>query len=485
MLNELKNFFERLPWQIIFTTFLGIFFLRNLLLPLIADDYSYAFIWDGNERGNLIDGLNPNRLHRVDSFSDILYSQWQHYFTWGGRTIAHCFVQFFVLIDNLIFDVTNVFVFAAFVLLIFKVGTALPLRDMNKIYLLFILAGIYFCAPSLEITTIWLTGACNYLWMSTLIILFLLPFALKYHSANFWQTPPAWSVPIMAFLGLCAGWSIEPGSATACLITLLFVLHFKRKKNLQPWMKVGFIFLTIGAALLFLSPGNVHRLELTNALEPDDIVPPDEQWTPQMFLTNFIIGFLPVFLREMILFVPIIICLSKATVAPAVKRFVEMFAGASIIVLLLMLCSPEFPERAAFPSTVFLLIASLAALKEILPDVKNFFCRRIKIATLAATIFVAIWTLSLLGCLYVEYDLNRQLEARDEYIAAHKQDDLIVVKPLEIPAWEETFLGTRTWDEISLCWGGDLESEPEGNRDLIFARYHGLKQIVTEEKKFE
>ena len=481
----MKKFFEQIPWQVIFAAFLGIFFLRNWLLPLIADDYSYAFIWDGDARGNLLDGLDPNRLHRVESFGDVLYSQWQHYFTWGGRTIAHIFVQTFVWLGDSIFDVANTFVFAAFVLLLFKIGTGLPLRDMNKIYLLFILAGIYFCTPSLVITMVWLTGACNYLWMSTLIILFLLPFVTKHRRADFWRTPPAWSVPLMAVLGLCAGWSIEPGSAVAFLITLQFVIHFKREKNLQPWMKVGFVFLTIGAALLFLAPGNIHRLELSNALEPDDVVTPDEQWTPQMFLTNFVIGFLPVFLREVILFVPIIICLSKATVSPAVKRFVAMFAGASIFVLLLMMCSPEFPERAGFPSTIFLLVASLASLKEILPDMKDFCRRRIKAATLAANVFAVVWTLSLASCLYVECNLNGQLAERDEYIAAHKHDALIVVKPLEIPDWIEPFTGTRTWTNLILWWGGDLEPSIEGNRSLTFARYHGLKQIMTEEKNFE
>ena len=70
----------------------------------------------------------------------------------------------------------------------------------------------------------------------------------------------------MAVLGLCAGWSIEPGAVVTVLITLQFVIHFNREKNLQPWMKVGFVFLAIGAALLFLAPGNFHRLELTNAL---------------------------------------------------------------------------------------------------------------------------------------------------------------------------------------------------------------------------
>ena len=477
----MTKIFSRLPWQTVFVAVLLIFFLRNLLVPIIADDYSYAFIWDGDARGNLIDGLDPNRLQRVDSFADILYSQWQHYFTWGGRTIAHIFVQFFVWQGKLLFDVVDTLVFGAFVLLLFKVGTGLNLRDMNKTYLLFTLAAIYFCIPSPVITTIWLTGACNYLWMSTAILLFLLPYAQTY-----WHPTKSLRITHFALLiALPAGWSIEPGAVVACLVTLMFVVHFRREKNLQPWMKVGFVFLVIGTAILLFAPGNVHRLELSNALEPDDIVPPDEQWTPQMFLTNLMVGFLPDFLREMILFVPIILCFVKAHVSPAVKKFIATFAGLSVVVLLMMMCSPEFPERAGFPSTVFLMIASLAALKEILPDVKEFCRRRIKVATLAGTVFMTVWTLSLLACLYVEVTLHGELAARDRYIQTHRHEDLITVKPLEIPEWIEPLTGTRTWTESALWWGGDLEHDVNGNRNLLFAKYHGLKRIHAEDKQLE
>lgn len=480
----MTKIFSRLPWQTVFVAALMIFFLRNLLVPIIADDYSYAFIWDGDGRGNLIDGLAPNRLHRVESFADILYSQWQHYFTWGGRTIAHIFVQFFVWQDKLLFDVVNTLVFGAFVLLLIKVGTGLNLRDMNKTYLLFTLAGIYFCTPSPLIDMVWLTGACNYLWMSTAILLFLLPYAQAYRSGK-QATSGKFKCVVMAILGLIAGWSIEPGAVVACIVTLMFVVHFRREKNLQPWMKVGFVFLVIGTAILLLAPGNVHRLELTNALEPDDIVPPDEQWTPQMFLTNLVVGFLPDFLREMILFVPIILCFVKVHTSPNVKKFIATFAGLAVVVLLMMLCSPEFPQRAGFPSTVFLLIASLAALKEILPQVTEICRRRIKAASIVGTIFAAVWSLSLLACLYVEVTLHGELAQRDEYIVAHRHEDLITVKPLEIPTWIEPLTGTRTWDEPTLWWGGDLEPDIDGNRNLTFAKYHGLKHIHAEEKHFE
>ena len=96
------------------------------------------------------------------------------------------------------------------------------------------------------------------------------------------------------------------------------------------------------------------------------------------------------------------------------------------------------------------MIASVAALKEILPQVTKIFARNIKIVTFAATIFFAVWSVNLAACLYAEYDLHCQFDARDEYFSAHKNDDLIVVKPLEIPDLAEKFWVTRTWDEITL-----------------------------------
>ena len=459
----MKNFFGRLSWQMIFATYLAIFFLRNLLMPNVADDLSYKFIWDGAGKGNLVNGIDPNRLQPVESFADILYSQWQHYFAWGGRTVAHTLVQFFVWQEKIFFDAANVFVFAALVLLLFKVGTGLPLREMNKSYLLLIFAGIYFCTPAQIITTIWLTGTCNYLWMCTLEILFLLPFALKYRRKTFWQEPPPWSVPTLALLGLIAGWSSEPGAAVTIFVTFMFLLHFRREKNLQPWMTTGLIFLLIGFAILMLAPGNLHRMDLIG-----DHLPPSKI---QMLYTNFVGGFLPVFLREAVLFVPIIFYFVKAKTAPEVTRFILTFAAGSVLSLAIMMCSPMFPERAGFPSTIFLLVASLAALKEILPI--------IKIPVKVMIIFAAVWLMSLLGCLYVEYSFHNQIAERMKIVAAHVNDDLIVVPPIKLPDWSETFLGSRTWDKLTLLLGGDLKSYDSNNRNLVFAHIYGLKKIVT------
>ena len=56
-----------LSWQGILLLFLGLFFLRNWMLPMVSDDIPYAFIWDGADRGNLLDGVGPRQ--RISSFA--------------------------------------------------------------------------------------------------------------------------------------------------------------------------------------------------------------------------------------------------------------------------------------------------------------------------------------------------------------------------------------------------------------------------------
>ena len=470
------KFFTNLPWQVVFIAFLGIFFLRNLLMPNVADDYSYMYIWDGDGRGNLLDSIDPNRLHRVESVTDIFISQWQHYFTWGGRTIAHIVVQFFVMFDKIFFDVANVLIFAALVLLLFKIGTGLTLREMNKSYLLLILGGIYFCSPSLIITTVWLTGTCNYLWMSALEILFLLPFVMSCRNEKSLIPYP---LPLIPILGLLSGWASEPGGAATLFLTALMIFYLWRKNNLQPWAKFGLIFLAIGFIILISAPGNLHRTALISGLDSEKSVALFSMYSLQMFKQNFTEGFLPVFLREIILFVPIIIYLFKKKISADTTKFILAFVAASILVLVVMMFAPIFPERAGFSSTIFLLVASLAALKEILSDVKNFCSHRIKVVTIIATGLIICWSASLLGCLYVEYKFNRQVAQRYEIAMAHKNDNVIVVPSIKLPSWSEKFLGSRTWNNFALEAGGDLKSFDFNNRNITFARRHGLNKIVT------
>ena len=460
---------EKISWQVILILFAAFFLILNILTPFIADDISYAFIWD--------DGIG--KREKISSFTDILISQYSHYFYWGGRTVAHIFVQFFAWIGKSYFDVINVFVFCALIFLIFKIATGLSLREMNKKFLIFILFALYFLTPAFLLTNIWLTGAINYLWMVTLELLFILPFAIKYRDKNF--KPPKFFVIVMAILGLLAGWSIEPGASITLFVTFWAILKSWHEKNLQTWQSVGFIFLFAGFLILILAPGNIERVEISKIYDSEPIIPYDLLYTPTMFLINIMYGFLPIVIRESPLFLPIIFYFMSNRKSVETSRFILNFLAASIIILLVMVCLPEFPERAGFPATIFLIIASLAAFKEILPELTKIFNRKKNLFINAGKILTVFCILHMTACIYVYAYMYLQLENRWEIIEANRNADEIIVPYLELPSWSEDIVGQRTWTNYALWWGADLEPEVNGNRNIMFAQYYGLKKIHTTE----
>lgn len=91
----------------------------NMMTPLLLDDYAYSFIWNNDVGGNLsIVYSDFVDFSRISSFYDILISQYNHYFSWGGRSIAHSLLQFFLWQGKSMFNYLNSL---AFVLLIVSI----------------------------------------------------------------------------------------------------------------------------------------------------------------------------------------------------------------------------------------------------------------------------------------------------------------------------------------------------------------------------
>lgn len=465
-----KLHFEKISWSVILIFFAGFFFSWNLLFPVFADDINYAFIWDGEHGGNF--SPNVGKLERVNSFSDILISQWSHYFHWGGRTVAHIIAQFFSWIGNSYFDVINVAVFCALVILIFKIATSLPLREMNKKYLLFILFAVYFFTPSFLMTMVWMTGAINYMWMITLELLFLLPFTLRYRDKNFWHKSTVSRIILMSIVGLLAGWSSEPGASLTIFVTFFFLLKFWREGNLSKWMLAGFIFLSIGFLLVVLAPGNEEQLKFIG-IQPDAA-----HYNLEAFAYRFKTAFAPIFFRESLLFLPIIFYFMQGRRNVDATIFILNFMAASLTILVVLMFLPYFPERTGSPTTFFLLIASVAALKEILPNLEEIYNRHKKIFSLAAKCLCVVWILHLSACTYFYYAMHKQFQSRWEIINQNRDAEEIIVPRLVIPYWSEKLIGERTWTQECIVLG-DIQSSYENTRYITFSQYYGLKKIRT------
>lgn len=156
-MNKMQNYKK----YIMMGTLAGMFLLVCLLTtltPYVTDDYKYFFIFYTDER--------------VASLGDIVTSMVAHWYSWGGRVMAHTLVQLFLWLPKVIFNVANAAMYVWFVYLIY-VFVQPKCKTISLSLLFAILAVLWLWTPTFGETILWLTGSCNYLWGCTLMLAWL------------------------------------------------------------------------------------------------------------------------------------------------------------------------------------------------------------------------------------------------------------------------------------------------------------------------
>ena len=242
--------------------FAGIYFflyLLNYFTPMsFGDDYLYSFIW----RGQPMNVPLPEDAARVSSWYDLFISQWSHYLTWGGRTVAHVLAQFFLWVGKDIFNFFNAFVS---VVLIAEIYWCIHKGEISLNFAPKAVFWIFFClwafSPGFSPIFFWLTGACNYLWTSVILLGFLLPYVHKYYCLD---TENKKTTGLFGFCffcyGIIAGWTNENTVCWIILVLGIFIFVCKKQSKTEIWMYSGLDGLLIGYALLIFAPGNYRRM---------------------------------------------------------------------------------------------------------------------------------------------------------------------------------------------------------------------------------
>lgn len=324
---------------LVFLIFGGILFF-NLLTPYIADDWSYASASD---------------------FLDIFRQEYSHYFTTNGRSFAHIIARTFLLLgkNNMIwvFDVANSIVYMIFSFLIYIHATyGLKLNSKDKLLcglLIHLLLIIY--VVNYGQVFLWLDGSCNYLWTTTVILIFLLPYRIYFTKDNFSEKA---AMPLyMFFLGAIAGWCNENTSGGAILLAMLFCVIFSfRKSKLKIWMFTGILSSCITFVIMILSPGNARRR--TYFVD-------NRKWYikyPLRFqsIANNIYNDYKYLLFAMIIFLCLLIsiCIAKAQLE---LIFIYMLTALAIFFSLIL--SPASNGRPFFGGSIFMIVVctSMAA----------------------------------------------------------------------------------------------------------------------------
>lgn len=325
----------RIGWGMAILICFSIILGLNIFTPLSADDFGYLYIHAEDVK--------------VASLSDVLRSQINHYYLWGGRSVVHFIAQSILLLPSIMIDLLNSLVYLGYIFLIYFhiIG-----REKNSLSL-FILINliIWLIQPAYGDTILWTTGSANYLWGTSIVLLLLLPFRLyqgEGSSKNYtWLLKSAG----MFLGGILAGWTNENTAAALLAAIVLFLIYYRSKNwRIPGWSIFGLLGCILGYVVMILAPGNMVRAGDAVMISPFLIL------YRFLIYTQTLFDGYGIFILFYLLFIILLWHFTKAMKTEILKVSL-IYLVAAIIGIYSMLLSPAFPSRAWFGPLTFSVIA--------------------------------------------------------------------------------------------------------------------------------
>ena len=426
----------------------------NYHIPLFADDYDYSFNWSN---GNLL-----------SSFKDVIDSQIYHYQHWAGRIVGISLTQLFLFIGKDVFNLLNAFMFIILTLLIYwhAEGEFTLKFQPEKLILIIGLAwlGIWTFGEVL----LWLCGSCVYLWPMVFILIFLLPYRIKLaNSFAFSNYNSSLKNIGMSIVGLIAGCTNENTALSMLLAATLVVYYSYKSKQLESWMVCGLISAYLGYLILILAPGNYQRINQSGHISALFQI-----YHTLSSMLRITLHQLPLWVFILLLYRRMIQHIGIGGLKKLTDKFQDevkigcFFIALSVVNNLVMLASPQFPPRAGFGSTIFLLIGAMTFVK--FPWVKEFIFQKKGKMLIAATITLIIIPMAV--CTLKDYMiLHKESSDRVAYILDQKEMGSIdlVVAPFSV----------KDRSVMYHVYCSDIEVDETSWKNSSYKRYFGLRSI--------
>ena len=444
-----------------------IMFWCNRLMPMVGDDFLYSYVI--NEHTIFYD-FEPESAVLVSSIADIITSQWNHYFLWGGRTIAHSIDQIFLWIGELPFDIASASVAVLLIVEIYWIVDRGRLSTDFKVgRLIWIFFALWVFTANFGSNFLWTTGSCNYLWTTVILLGFLIPYVRQWFSDRPLEINPL----VMLSAGVIAGWTNENTVCWFIIAIALMCRRLRAEHRMSRWMIAGLIGLSIGYALLILAPGNFARAALNTEHARAIIL---EDTTKAGALLGIGLWFQ---LVVWYFFFRTLLSQKKFGDSVDVKRSLraaKTFALISILSNLIMLLSPELAVRSFFPSLVFLIIAATIIIRLQHETRRNTLDLSLRI--FLHSVGGIIFALSICATVMYMTILNNYYRQVEQSLENVDSDQVVEVPALNCPAWILTAAFSHTpGNFLARRNGQDTWINP------IYAHYHGIKGIWIESEE--
>lgn len=409
-------------WAFLFViTFL--FLILSFLTPYFSDDWHFGFM------------IGENR--DIESFRDVLVSNYRHYIETNGRAVCHVVLMTFAgLLGKSAFNVFNAFLLAAFLHLLAVNFSPLKEDRIKVVSISSFLVFILMCG--FKYTFLWMSGVMNYEMVAVLLLLF-------YYLLNRTITSK-WVLPLLFLYGIITGWTNEALLVGFCLgIAAVYIKQIKSLTASQWCLLVG---LAIGACLCVFSPGSINRAlgDTANKSSSVSLVQFFSNWASSLF-----------YMKNLRLFWLMLVGLLLT------RRFKTLWLVAALTSFIFVSLTGFHNENSRFGIELFSLIIIL----QMIPWQK--------LSRYVLLSFASLSVCYLLACMPFCY-WNFQEMGRVETQILSTENGLILTNEVKPPFWAKRMVLPFTFaeDDDYFC-SFDCESGDSKN----IARYFGCKSALT------
>lgn len=227
----------------------GSLFLLCHSVLVSPDDYNYTFV-----QGTFMQ-------KRVDSLENALETAKYFYNNWTGRVIPHVLIGVFRNMNELIYEIINSLVFIIFITTISKV-----LNKKSSFLSILSVFGYLAFSRMFGEKFGWISGAFNYLWPSTFLVIFI------YYFYNYFKKQKDINILgkiLLVLFAFITGFMHENvsfvGGAFLCCLMIFNIKEFlKFEKSKKVIVILTFIMFCLGAFACIFAPGNLTRAGQTD-----------------------------------------------------------------------------------------------------------------------------------------------------------------------------------------------------------------------------
>ena len=453
---------------IIFACMFLFFYALNYLTPMsFGDDYLYSFVWQGKPMNVPL----AEDAVRVSSWKALFVSQISHYCTWSGRAVSHTIAQLFLWFGKGTFNFANAFVSVLLIAEIYWCSfKGMVSCSFNSGMLFWAFFAVWAFSPDFSHVFLWLTGSCNYLWTSVILLGFLLPYVRKYYSFNEKILNNKWSMAGMFFFGIVAGCTNENSVCWVLLVLFAFIYINRKNSKTEFWMFTGVTGLAVGYLLMMLAPGNRVRLMAETKGEP---------WLTWATLREnaALLFIILIFFHVFLWYFNLRSFCSLRGKEDENEEFAKdvllakIMCAVSFCMTFMMSFSPSFPPRSAFPGTVYLIVAACILLRIqneyaiilIKKSARKFLC----------AVSIIYFVITSVATFYGSYYTHEQVQ---EFLSFVKSSDYAKRNIIEVDSLHpvDDIVRKASWFHLIITKMSDNDKS-WGN--VAFSRYYGIKGI--------